>query len=347
MKVTIGILTYNSDATIEFALESISKQTALHSVESVLIIDNGSTDNTLSKVQSPKWANLPIQVFRSGCNNLAYARNQILSHCKTELLLFLDSDGVLSSSWIERAILLLTDDMSCRSHQVAGVSGPSHFEAIDKKWVYYALKTMSHSFLGNFGSVQALLKTETREVDHLPCTASLWKADLLRQSKGFDLDFADAGEDLELGSRLRFLSHKLIFSEDLEHRHLLEDQSLVAWVKRVFKFGRAQVFVFSKWPIYFPLYKIILPHLYLLALISAFILLSKAVFWGSLLSIIYFQILFLQCLKYQSDLRHAFKGTVLMALTHFAYAVGQFSAWPTVLLRLAKNQKRPRFVSEK
>ena len=83
MQVTVVILTKNEENNIIGVIENAKRIT-----NTVLIIDSGSTDNTVSLAE----ANGAKVVYREWYNDFSAQRNFALKHVDTEWVLYLDAD---------------------------------------------------------------------------------------------------------------------------------------------------------------------------------------------------------------------------------------------------------------
>lgn len=90
MLVSIIIPTYNSGLTIKKTIESINFSENIE----LLIVDDGSSDNTLKILDSLK-KKYSFKLISGGHKGAAKARNIGIKHAKGKYLLFLDSDDIL------------------------------------------------------------------------------------------------------------------------------------------------------------------------------------------------------------------------------------------------------------
>jgi glycosyltransferase involved in cell wall biosynthesis len=97
MRVSVLIPAYNSAATLSQTLESALSQT--HSAYEILALDDGSTDDTLSVLQSFKNK---VAIFEGKHSGAACARNVLCRHARGELVAFLDSDDVWHPQYLEQ-----------------------------------------------------------------------------------------------------------------------------------------------------------------------------------------------------------------------------------------------------
>ncbi|NOQ77328.1 MAG: glycosyltransferase, partial [Methylococcaceae bacterium] len=87
VSVSIIIPTFNRSALLERALESVNKQTV--SDYEIIVVDDGSTDNTAEMIQT-KFPE--VQYVLQPNRGVSSARNKGLKLAKGQWLAFLDSD---------------------------------------------------------------------------------------------------------------------------------------------------------------------------------------------------------------------------------------------------------------
>ena len=102
--VSVIIPVYNRENTIIDALESVYKQTALHLIMQVIIVDDGSSDQTLQLIEAyiDLHPDFPIEIVRQSNKGVSVARNVGLQHAKGNWVAFLDSDDEWLPNKIER-----------------------------------------------------------------------------------------------------------------------------------------------------------------------------------------------------------------------------------------------------
>lgn len=125
-KLSIVILTFNSSGFIKACLDSVFSQD--YQDFEVILVDNGSIDNTLSLVAQ----GYPAVRFISNKENLgaANARNQGIEVSKGEWVLTLDCDVVLERSFLAKII-----DFAESSDESVGIFQPKILQR-DKKRIY-------------------------------------------------------------------------------------------------------------------------------------------------------------------------------------------------------------------
>jgi glycosyltransferase involved in cell wall biosynthesis len=103
MKVSVLIPAYNCEATIRASLDSVLSQTMMP--EEILVMDDGSTDNTASLLD---FYRPHITVFRQANGGPSSARNALVAKARGELIAFLDSDDILHPEYLERQTHICT-----------------------------------------------------------------------------------------------------------------------------------------------------------------------------------------------------------------------------------------------
>ena len=101
-KVSVVIPTYNRIAYLGRAINSVLKQS--YPVNEIIVIDNGSTDQTLSFIKK-KFNSIRVIIEKK--RGVSFARNLGIKNCKYNWIAFLDSDDEWLTDKIEKQFLLL------------------------------------------------------------------------------------------------------------------------------------------------------------------------------------------------------------------------------------------------
>lgn len=104
--ITIAIPFYNAERFLKYAIESVLHQT--YSGWKLLLIDDGSTDNSLEIAKKYESNDSRITVYSDGENqNLAFRLNQIATLTKTKYLARMDADDIMHPERIEKQLGIL------------------------------------------------------------------------------------------------------------------------------------------------------------------------------------------------------------------------------------------------
>ena len=108
MKVTILIPVYNVEAYLPQCLDSILCQT--YRDLQVVLIDDGSKDNTLAVAQEYARKDSRIEVYHQENQGVATTRNNLLKKIKGDYVLFVDSDDWIEPDMVEFLVRKATDN---------------------------------------------------------------------------------------------------------------------------------------------------------------------------------------------------------------------------------------------
>jgi len=203
VKCSLIIPTYNSEKIIEFCLDKALHQSVSRDTYEVIVVDDGSVDNTANIVVKHG----SVKLIRQNNHGPAAARNHGAKEAKGDILIFTDSDCELHVDFI-KSILAQFD----ANTQIAGVQG--------------RYKTRQKEFVAQFG--QAEIETryikmeQNRYIDFIGTYAAAYRANVFQKYGGFDTSFPIAcGEDAEFSYRLSKNGCKLLFCGEalVYHQH--------------------------------------------------------------------------------------------------------------------------------
>lgn len=231
-RLSIVIPTYNRRERLALVLAALERQTAPASVFEVVVVDDGSKDDTGEwlKGYSPVYALRSLRLANGGP---ARARNAGVAEATGEIVLFLDDD-------VEPSPVLVAEHL--RLHDAEAdlvVIGPlGSLPHYAQPWVAWE---------------QAKVEEQYRAMergDWAPTYRQFWtgNASLARAhvlgAGGFDPAFLRA-EDVELGSRLKERGLSFRFNPAARSLHHAE-RSLASWELAHTSYGKAEVAIFGQ-----------------------------------------------------------------------------------------------------
>lgn len=106
---TIGIIipVYNLEKYISTCLNSIFSQDANMDLFEVVIVDDGSSDNSLSTINSMAGSYSNIKVISQRNSGVSAARNRGIMACNSDFITFLDADDELYANSLSRIVSFL------------------------------------------------------------------------------------------------------------------------------------------------------------------------------------------------------------------------------------------------
>lgn len=119
--ISIIIPTYNRQNVIEECIASVNSQS--YSNYEIIIIEDGSTDNTLQVCKKLAENNPKIRLFEGEHKGVSAARNKGLDEAKGEFVFFLDSDDVIHPLLLESLVNgFKTTDASISATKIITIS---------------------------------------------------------------------------------------------------------------------------------------------------------------------------------------------------------------------------------
>lgn len=112
--ISIITPTYNRELLVQTTIKSIQAQT--YTNWELIIVDDGSTDNTEEVLKSFLEADSRIRYVKKGNSGQAPSLNVGVSHAKGDFIVFLDSDDEAYPNWLETVAPHLTEStglLSC------------------------------------------------------------------------------------------------------------------------------------------------------------------------------------------------------------------------------------------
>ncbi|WP_040951881.1 glycosyltransferase [Gorillibacterium massiliense] len=111
MKATVAICTHNRGKDTGEAVESVMRQSYPAAEIEIVVVDNGSTDDTPEVVQSLQKQYGPrIRYIREDRLGLSVARNRAIGEARGEIILFLDDDAIASRDWVRHIVEVFEQD---------------------------------------------------------------------------------------------------------------------------------------------------------------------------------------------------------------------------------------------
>jgi GT2 family glycosyltransferase len=194
IKLLIILITYNSEKWIKKNLDSIGRG------HDILIIDNGSIDNTLEIIKNEypavRLIESEINLGFAKANNLGF---EIAKKEKYDLVFLVNHDAWVGTNTIEG----LVDFM--KSHSDFGIVSPIHFSGngvdYDKGFLHFCCESEIIKSLEN--------RTQYIEVASINGAFMMLSRKCIETLKGFDPIFQFYGEDVDLCNRAKLSGFRI------------------------------------------------------------------------------------------------------------------------------------------
>lgn len=236
-KLSIIIVTFNSDATIEKCLTSINREIIDIKYE-IIVIDNGSKDNTIKQIKTYMTNKSFISPIRLILNNdnlgFGKANNQGIYKAYGDYILLLNPDVILSKISFKKLIEhfythtklgVLTIDL-LRPNNTRDMACHRGFPTLWRSFCYFSKleilfsssKVLSRIF-GGYHLLHNNLNT-LHEIESPSAAFYLTTHKILKEINGFDEDYFMYGEDLDLSYRIKQKGYSIYFNPIYKAMHI-------------------------------------------------------------------------------------------------------------------------------
>lgn len=211
--ISVIIPTYNRARILSKTLRSLADQTALRSEYEIIVVDDGSTDNTKRVVTSfIQKSSMKIRYYKQVNKGPSAARNLGIRQSRGRIILFLNDDTITQKNLIEEHIKIHNKTkgvavlgLAIFPPELKKTDFMKFLEETQYHFSYYRIKDKSNCGFGFFYTSNISLEKK-------------WLTDDL-----FDESFPYAAfEDTELGYRLEKRGLKIFFNKNAVVYHYHE-----------------------------------------------------------------------------------------------------------------------------
>jgi len=227
-RFSIVIPTLNEAAHIRLCLTALASTVPPSVPFEVLIIDNGSTDNTLELALSFAHI-LDLQLHQQILVSISSLRNLGASFARGDILVFLDADCIAPPQWIDKLATAFSAEVG------TSIIGSRYRAPECSTWVAKAWER------GQDGTVR-------RSVAYVPGGTMALRISVFQRLGGFDPTLV-TNEDAELCRRARASAVEVIADPGLAVVHLGTSQTLTSFYCRQFWHGTHVTKVFLRAPL--------------------------------------------------------------------------------------------------
>lgn len=227
IQFSVIVPTFNSGNTLFACLQSLTNQSVPKEHYEVIVVDDGSTDDTAEIA-----ARFEVVYLVQPNQGPATARNSGVQQAAGDIILFTDADCVPDQDWLRH----MTEPF--RNPNVTGVKG--------------TYKTKQTTLAARFSQAEFedrydLLK-KSATIDMVDTYSAAFRKDIFLKMGGFDQGFRLANnEDTDLSYRLVSAGYTLVFKPEafVYHTH---QNSLVNYLKLKFWRGYWRMVVYTRYP---------------------------------------------------------------------------------------------------
>lgn len=216
--ISVVIPMYNAEKTIKKTIKSVLEQTSIADISEIIIIDDGSQDNSRTIVSELQKKNPKIRLISQKNGGVSNARNHGIRESKSKWIAFLDSDDC----WVKNKIEVQLNYI--KQNPKIDFIGGNH----DVNKISFFLKPIS--YFHRVSHKELCFKQF--------CQTPTWivKKEIIDSIGCFD-ENQKYGEDLNVLLRLStkfncyFINDKL--SYNIENKHIFGDKGLSSNIKKM------------------------------------------------------------------------------------------------------------------
>ncbi len=224
-KISVVVCTFNGSRTIRECLEGIGK---LHYPNyETIVVDDGSTDGA-----GDIAAEYDVRLIRTENQGLSAARNLGWQSATGEIVAYIDDDASPDPDWLTYLAAAFLKE------EYAGVGGPNIPVPDDGD---------TANCIANSPGGPAHVLLSDCEAEHIPGCNMAFRRSWLEVLNGFDPQFRQAGDDVDVCWRTRDRGGKLGFSPAAMVWHHYR-RTVRAYWKQQMGYGKAEAMLERKWP---------------------------------------------------------------------------------------------------
>lgn len=225
-KMSVVVPVHNCRETIERCMKALGNLD--HPSYEVIIVDDGSTDDTASIAESFTYCTV-IRLDRGGPSR---ARNVGVAAARGELIAFTDGDCVVDPHWLSEL------ERGFAVADVAGVGGDQGSPDDES-----ATGRLVQDFFRAVGFMTGYITASGRpgSTAHNPSCCSAYRTAIFKEVGGFD-EGLWPGEDVDLDYRIRSSGYRLVFNPRAKVGHY-RPKTLRGFARMMGRYGACQ------WPL--------------------------------------------------------------------------------------------------
>lgn len=194
--VSVIVPVYNDAHRISKCIEALLNQSYPKNRYEIIVVDNGSTDETLNIIKE-----YPVKLLVENRVQSSYAaRNIGIKNSKGDILAFTDSDCIPSFDWIEKGVSKIVETPNC------GLVGGN---------IKIFFENKKPNAVELYDSIMGFNQKEDIEKRNFGSTANVFTLKSVIEKVGPFNDKLKSGGDNEWGRRVFLSGYKQIYSEEV------------------------------------------------------------------------------------------------------------------------------------
>jgi len=186
--VTIGVCVRNCESSVGKAIKSVLNQDFPHELIELIIVDDGSQDNTLKIVLDlASKTDMQVKVFHGKWRGMGAVRNAVVDNAQGDYIIWVDGDMILPRDHVRKQVEFMEENSK------VGIAKAKHRFLPKENIVAF----LEHTPYAVYDSTPEVLSFK------LPGTGgAIYRVSAIRQVNGFDENLRYAGEDQDAAYRI-------------------------------------------------------------------------------------------------------------------------------------------------
>ncbi len=204
-EVTIILVTWNAGDHLNRCLSALSKQTWMRF--EIIVIDNGSTDGSLTSLSS--WDFVPLTIRQLKTNHGFAAANNLGAHLASgKWIILLNADAYPEPDWLEQLITAAEEnpEFNFFSSRQIQYNAPHLLDGAGDEYHVSGLAWRRY-----YNHVQNEYGLQQEEVFGACAAAAMYRREDFLSAGGFDEDYFSYFEDVDLSFRLRLAGGRCLY----------------------------------------------------------------------------------------------------------------------------------------
>lgn len=229
VKVTLGLCVKNSEKIVKTALDSVAKQNFPHRMMKLTVVDDGSTDKTLTFVRDfVSKMDIKTVILCSGGKGLGVSRQIVVDNSEGDYIVWIDDDFVLKKDFIRNHVEFMEKNPS------VGAAQANHIPT-------------KETLVGTLESIGLLLVNQNELPETIGTGGSIFRLKAIKGIGGFDTNIIGAYEDVDISYRIKKSGWALSRNSSTEFYEKYPPTTLRALWNRYFWYGYGEHFFFHKY----------------------------------------------------------------------------------------------------
>lgn len=188
--LSIVICTYNRADVLDYALQSLTEQTAENESFDVIVVDNNSTDNTKAVYEKYEKQLPNLKYVFETKQGLSHARNAGYKNTNTPYVGYIDDDAKANKNYVKFALDTI------KTHKPDIFGGPIFPYYLTEKPTWFKDEYDYHGVFDENGWI-------TNKSLHLAGSNIIFRTQLLHNLSGFDPNFGMQGDKFNYGEEVK------------------------------------------------------------------------------------------------------------------------------------------------